>query len=289
MDANRDRGEASVARILLVDPDENLWAALCASPLLREREVTRAAGNVDALRHLRARAHDVLITSPVTSVEEDLAFIDEARQARPGLQSIVLAARAAPEEVIAALRTAVFALFTPPFDAEELASMVSNAMERRDTHGAIEVLSARPDWVAVRINCARLTAERLLRFLSELRSEVPAADREGLMLALREVLLNAMKHGAALDPEQVVEVVAVRTERAIVFYVKDPGSGFDVTRLTRAVPSRGAEGPLEDIVRHAELGLRPPGGFGLLLVRAIVNEVIYSEHGNEVLLIKHTR
>jgi anti-sigma regulatory factor (Ser/Thr protein kinase) len=32
-----------------------------------------------------------------------------------------------------------------------------------------------------------------------------------------------------------------------------------------------------------------PGGFGILLVRKIVDEMIYNEVGNEVLLIKHTR
>ena len=32
-----------------------------------------------------------------------------------------------------------------------------------------------------------------------------------------------------------------------------------------------------------------PGGFGLLLVRQLVDEVMYSEAGNEVLLIKHTQ
>jgi anti-sigma regulatory factor (Ser/Thr protein kinase) len=31
-----------------------------------------------------------------------------------------------------------------------------------------------------------------------------------------------------------------------------------------------------------------PGGFGMLIVRQLVDEVMYSETGNEVILIKHT-
>jgi hypothetical protein len=31
-----------------------------------------------------------------------------------------------------------------------------------------------------------------------------------------------------------------------------------------------------------------PGGYGILLAQGVVNELIYSEAGNEVLLIKHT-
>jgi len=34
------------------------------------------------------------------------------------------------------------------------------------------------------------------------------------------------------------------------------------------------------------LGLRP-GGFGILLTRQLVDELIYNETGNEVLLIKY--
>ena len=45
------------------------------------------------------------------------------------------------------------------------------------------------------------------------------------MQALREILLNAMEHGAAFNPEQVVEVTAIRTARTMVFRVRDPGAG----------------------------------------------------------------
>jgi anti-sigma regulatory factor (Ser/Thr protein kinase) len=39
-------------------------------------------------------------------------------------------------------------------------------------------------------------------------------------------------------------------------------------------------------VARAEQGLRP-GGFGLLLAGKIVDELIYNERGNEVLLVKY--
>jgi anti-sigma regulatory factor (Ser/Thr protein kinase) len=47
---------------------------------------------------------------------------------------------------------------------------------------------------------------------------------------------------------------------------------------------------LDDPVRHAEIrdkmGLRP-GGFGILLAQKLVDQVIYGQDGNEVLLIKY--
>jgi len=47
-----------------------------------------------------------------------------------------------------------------------------------------------------------------------------------------------------------------------------------------------ADDPMAHLERRAAQGLRP-GGFGMLLVRKLVDEVMYSEAGNEVLLIKH--
>jgi anti-sigma regulatory factor (Ser/Thr protein kinase) len=277
-----------MGRILMVDPDEGLLHKMQSSPLLEGHYVYRAAGDADALRRLRIRSYDVLVTSPSTSVDEDLVFIDEARLVRPGVRPILLATPAPPEAVIAALRSRVFAFFTAPFDAPEIADMVGRALEAGLWKDGFEVVSARPDWIALRVNCRVLTVERLVTFLSELSRDVPDADRDGLMLAFREILVNAMEHGGRFDPDQVVEVAAVRTARAIVFYVKDPGPGFDPSHVDHAAVSNPEHDPVAHAEARREKGLRP-GGFGLLLVEKVVDEVIHSERGNEVLLIKHVR
>jgi len=275
-----------LTRLLLVDPVDGVTEALRKAPLLEGAFVDVAAGNADALFRLRLRGYDVVLTSPASPVEEDLVFLDEVRLARPGVRTIVLTNTAAPDQVIAALRSRVFAFFSAPFDLPELVDMTRRAADAMEWHDGIEVVSASPDWIALRVNCGLLTAERLVRFLSELRRDVPDADRDGAMLAFREILVNAMEHGGRLDPELVVEVSAVRTKRTIVYYVKDPGPGFDPRTLPHAAP----EDPDDDILAHVEkrerLGLRP-GGFGLLLARKIVDEMILSEKGNEILLIKH--
>jgi anti-sigma regulatory factor (Ser/Thr protein kinase) len=95
-----------------------------------------------------------------------------------------------------------------------------------------------------------------------------------------------MEHGGAFNRHKVVEVSAVRTERTVVFYVRDPGIGFRRDGLAHAAGDESADAA-GHLKRRAEMGMRP-GGFGILLAQGVVDELIYSEAGNEVLLIKHT-
>lgn len=275
-----------MARVLMVAPDDDLLQALRASPLLEGHPVETAQGAFDALRRLRRRAYDVLLSAPSTRVEDDLAQLALVRRLRPGIRVVLLAAHATPEEVIAALRSHVFAVFSEPFDVSEIADMVARAVAAERYREGIEVVSAKPDWITVRVDCRQLNAERLVNFLTELRSDVPESPRDDLMFAFREVLMNAMEHGGGFDPEEVVEVSAVRTERTLVFYVRDPGPGFDLDDVPHAAVSNEGDDPLAHAEVRSNAGLRP-GGFGLLLARKIVDEMIHSERGNEVLLIKH--
>jgi anti-sigma regulatory factor (Ser/Thr protein kinase) len=197
-----------------------------------------------------------------------------------------LARHSTPDEVIAALRARVFACFTPPFNPEEIANLARSAASDSQWRDDIQVLSAKPGWVSVRVNCRLITAERLLTFAKEMSAQLPEDTREEMMQALREILLNAMEHGAAFNPEQVVEVTGVRTRRTIVFYVRDPGAGFRRESLTHAAIANPPGDPVAHIVQREEAGMRP-GGYGLLLASGTVDELIYNEVGNEVLLVKY--
>ena len=245
-----------------------------------------AVGNANAIQRLRARSFGVAITSCESDVEEDLALLAEMRDIRPGVKCIVLARESTPEEVIAALRARVFACFTPPFDPQAIAHLAASAASESQWGDDIQVLTAKPGWVSVRVNCSLTAAERLLTFANELSAQLSDDSRQDMVLALREILLNAMEHGAAFNPDQVVEITGIRTGRSFVFYVRDPGAGFRQGSLTHAASSDAKPDPLVLAKRRDEEGMRA-GGYGLLLAAGTVDELIYSEIGNEVLLIKY--
>ena len=99
------------------------------------------------------------------------------------------------------------------------------------------------------------------------------------MTAFREMLLNAMEHGAGFDPEKVIEVTAAHTARAIVYHFRDPGGGFGLAELRtprrvriggrfKTATTRGRPPPRR--LRHAD---RPQDR----------RRAVYNERGNEVL------
>jgi DNA-binding NarL/FixJ family response regulator len=218
-----------------------------------------AAGCADALKRLRSTSFGVVITDPDSALDEDLALLEQMRAIRPGVKCIVLARNSTADKVIAAMRARVFACFTPPFETSEIARLACSAASDSAWREDIHVLSARPGWVSLRVNCRIITAERLMTFAKELSLQLPDETRQGMMLALREILMNAIEHGAAFNPDQVVEVTGI------------------------ANPS---DDPTAHIVLREEEGMRP-GGYGMLLAAGTVDELIYSEIGNEVVLIKY--
>ena len=61
----------------------------------------------------------------------------------------------------------------------------------------------------------------------------------------------------------------MRTERTIVFYVRDPGTGFRRDAIAHAAVTNGPSDPAAHIGHRDELGMRP-GGYGILLAQGVV-------------------
>jgi len=243
----------------------------------------RADDNQHALALATTEPFDLIVTGRKMLGPDDVEILRRIRSARAHLRLIILTDRFTPGDVIAAVREGAFSYFSAPFDAAELAEMVRAAMAAPCWDDGIEVLSATPAWVRVAARCDLSTADRLVQFLRGVRDpDIP----EGIISAFREVLLNAIEYGGHFDPSQHVEISFIRARRAVACRVKDPGQGFSLEELRHAAVNNPADDLLSHVaVREAE-GLRP-GGFGLLLAKKLVDELIYSEQGNEVLLVKY--
>jgi anti-sigma regulatory factor (Ser/Thr protein kinase) len=248
-----------------------------------ECQLTEVRREADAMELLGTRAFDVVVTAAGASMSRVFNLARAARRLQPGVRVIVVAPALTPDDIIAALRAEVFSTYTIPTPGCELREIITTALRADGWDNGIEVQSAVPHWISLRVSCRRVTAERLTYFMTELAGDVPETERYQLITAFREVLLNAMEHGAGFDPDKIVEVHAVRTRRTLVYYFKDPGPGFN-PHAPKMVASDGD--PISHLEEREAKGVRP-GGFGLMLASKLVDEVYFSERGNEVILVKH--
>lgn len=275
-----------MARVLVISDESKELMWLWEAPALQNCEIETVGEEADVLQLLRRRDFDIVVTSLTAPRRSDFAHLSEMLRIRPGLRLILLAPETTPYDLIAALRAHVFAYFSAPYDTSEVIAMIDSALEERDWKDSIEILSASDDWIAFRITPRRVNAERLVRFMTELRYDCPVPEKEALSTAFREILLNAIEHGAGFDSDLAVEVAALRTQRSILYYFRGPGFGFNRERLPHAAGSNKIENPIAHIEYREAHGMRP-GGFGIMLTKQLADEVIYNEIGNEVLRIKH--
>jgi anti-sigma regulatory factor (Ser/Thr protein kinase) len=68
--------------------------------------------------------------------------------------------------------------------------------------------------------------------------------------------------------------------------IKDPGEGFTLDEIQHAAVANPPDDPIRHAAYRQERGMRP-GGYGILLAQKLVDELIYNEEGNEVLLVKY--
>lgn len=274
-----------VRDVLVVDADQDLKDLLVTILHPRIWAIRYVTTNRAALQATKDKTFELIITSEKTSGREDIELLRAIRRARPHTRLIILAEESTPDDVLAAMRNHAFSFFSKPYSLQRLGEMIQFATETPSWDDGIELKSATPEWIQLEVRCQIRTAERLLQFMKEI-VELPDTELEEVGLAFREILLNAMEHGGRFDPNTYVQVEYVRARRMVSCRISDPGPGFTLDEI----PHAAVANPLDDPVRHAavrdEMGLRP-GGLGILLAQNLVDQVIYGQHGNEVLLIKY--
>jgi DNA-binding NarL/FixJ family response regulator len=270
---------------LVVDADSGLKNLLLKILKPGIWAIQHVPTNQAALRATKRKAFELIITSEKTSGMEDVDLLCKIRVERSHIRLIILADLTTPADVVASMRAHAFSFFSKPYSLEQLGSMVQLAVESPCWDDGIELLSSTPEWIKLEVRCEARTADRLLQFIKEI-SALPDGEGEEVGMAFREILLNAMEHGGGFNPENYVDVEYVRARRMVSCRILDPGPGFTLDEI----PHAAVADPAADPLRHAEirdkLGLRP-GGFGILLAQKLVDQVIYGQDGNEVLLIKY--
>jgi CheY-like chemotaxis protein/anti-sigma regulatory factor (Ser/Thr protein kinase) len=270
-------------RVLVVDDDHSL--CLMVSKLLERRGfiITTANDGKQGLELLRKQSFDVVLLDVWMPEMTGFDLLTHAHAENINVPVVMMTSDDTPEAVLRAVREQAVSFLPKPFLPEALIEAVSQAASTSEVL-PIKVLSAKPDWVEVEVPCQREAAERLYEFMLRLKAGLPEDVRDNLATAFRELLLNAVEWGGQLDCTRRVRVSYVRLERMIMYRIADPGPGFRFEGLVHAAV--GNPDPVDHDRKRQEKGLRP-GGFGILMTRSMVDELIYNEKQNEVLFVKY--
>ncbi len=128
-----------------------------------------------------------------------------------------------------------------------------------------KTLTLPSDVSAVEQVCEGLLAEAAAQSFGE-------DDLFAIHLALEEALMNAAKHGNALDPNKCVRVEYLITPERFDVTITDQGCGFN----PEALPDPRSK---ENLYKY--------GGRGVLLMRAYMDTVEFNPSGNRVHMVKY--
>lgn len=270
--------------VLIVDDDDATRQGLRTLLTNAGLRVDTAADGAQALEKINTQDFGVVLLD--VRLPEigglDLLALCVAKHTPPKV--IIMTGVDATDAVLSALRGQAYDFLAKPIEPSRLVEIVGRALATGPDVSRIDVLSARPEWVELLVPCTRETADRIQSFIQQLETDLPNDVRESVGLAFRELLLNGIEWGGHLNPTQRVRVACLRTRRMLLYRIADPGPGFTFDELSHASVN-SSDVTAHDVVRQ-EKGIRP-GGFGIVLIRAIADELIYNERQNEVVFVKY--
>lgn len=272
--------------ILVVDDDKTTRHLLRKVLIGGGFRVAVAADGAEALKRLRTRRFHLVLLDVWMPKMTGLEMLTELRKRKSKARVIVVTSDDTPATLLKAVREQAVEYINKPIHPAALLQIVHRVLKMPEAASPIKVLSTRPEWVELEVPCTRDAAERLHEFMAHLDTDLPADVREAIGYAFRELLLNAVEWGGRLDPSRRVRISYLRARRMVLYRIADPGHGFSMDNLTHAAIAHPPDRPIDHLTIREEKGLRP-GGFGLLMVRARVDELIYNEKRNEVVFVKY--
>ena len=274
-------------RVLVVDDDRALCHAVTSLLQGAGYLTDQASDGPEALERLRQQQVDLMLLDIGLPGMSGLDVLARAREIPPPPRVVMMTADDTPEALLRSFRGQAHGFVRKPFPPARIVEVVNDALRASATAALpIEVVSASPEWLELVAPCSLEIAERVQDFVMQLDAKLPDEVRESVAQAFRELLSNAVEWGGRLDPTRTVRISCLRSKRMLLYRISDPGEGFDIDRLAHAAVCNADDDPLgHDRVRQ-EMGLRP-GGLGLMMTRALVDELIYNEKRNEVVLVKY--
>jgi two-component system, OmpR family, response regulator len=275
-----------MTRILVADDDRTTRLLLSETLRGEKHNVVTTSDGAATLKKLKAEKFDLALLDIWMPRMNGLEVLAALRKTNKKPKIIVMTSDDTPETLLSAIREQAYQYLSKPIEPKSLITLVRESLRKKSATLPIEVISARPTWVELSVPCTLEAAERIEGFMAHLKGGLSEEIRRSVGQAFHELLLNAVEWGGKLNPKRKVRVSYLRAKRMLLYRIADPGPGFKFSDLEHAAISHTPDEPTKHDQVRQEKGLRP-GGFGLLLTQANVDELLYNEAQNEVVFVKY--
>lgn len=291
-----------MTRILVVD--DSPMDRTIISGLLRKKiscEIDFAEDGSLGLESIKESRPDLIVTDMQMPVMNGLEMIVELRKRGVHTPVVLITASGSEELSIEALRAGASS-YVPKRSlskqlVETVRTVLSVACDEREKCELMERIVSHCESFRLksRVEECRSLARHLQGVLADLW-DLDSSKQLRIRLVLEEALLNALYHGNLEVSSQLkesaenafyelaaqrqrqppyssrqIEVESTATLEEVRFIITDDGDGFDVSKLPDPTDP-------ENILR--------PYGRGVTLMRSFMDEVRFSERGNQVTLVK---
>ena len=271
-----------IALIIEDDPD----AGDTLASLLEERGWTtlHTLTGEEGLNVARSVAPDMIFLDIMLPDIEGFKICEQLkldRRTNP-IPVIMVTALSAPENCARGLRVGADAYVAKPYLPSQIDDAIAQGKQPR------EIIQSKKLDVCIKFNLA--SQQENLQAVNEIfgmllrNTRLDEHQASQLRTAMLEAGQNAIEWGNKHDITKSVSIRAEVSDDRIQIDVEDEGEGFNPRQIPHA--SGNTDDPTAHFAVREMLGLRE-GGFGLQIVRGMMDEVRYNERGNRVTMIKY--
>lgn len=276
-----------IARVLVVEDMPSLRAhtAETIADISDQIEITTAVDGRDALDKIASSSQGFhLIVSDIIMPRLDgEGLLAELRRQQYPAAVIMISALGQDDTIVRCLRLGACDYLVKPVTIDDLTQSATNALQHMplltthldvefDPHGWFEVSGATDGSVLFKYR-------KFIGLLDRFSMPEPAASE--VRLALEELGRNAIEWGNRNDKSKRVTFGCRILPGKVIVYIEDEGGGFDPGK----VPDPSQD-PLGHIENRRTSGKRM-GGYGIHLIRHLMDKVVYNARGNRVVAIKY--
>jgi anti-sigma regulatory factor (Ser/Thr protein kinase) len=267
----------------LTKPEETR-AILILTPGLRDIDVLARALSPSFRTELRAAPDGDPPAAVVLSLDPGGPALAGVQARSRGVPLIGVTGDPDAERYLDWLARGVSGWIPHPYDAESALDMVKSVLHLpapADADAKMEISAPVQDWVELSAPSHGEYLKRFDRFFQAVhRTGFDPAVKRQISMALYELGQNAIEWGNRKDINRRLRIAYCLFEDKLVFKIEDEGEGFksgDVPDMTKdpvgQARARKAEG-------------KRPGGFGMQMIRKVMDNVLYNEKGNVVIVEK---